>query len=553
MPPFSFRFGIFLVLLVNLNGECCASLLLARSRRDPLRHDREYESPEISMLSVSPHWLNIQCTVPKTASSFRVFVNCPALQSPCYENCLPTKTCSEGIPLDVECLPDRTAVNCTESTNPDGSRVISLWIDKRSARLHGSWICTSQGIKSSTVNVLPELEEKVAGTTSVIEVPKEQPIFNETENVQPEDIKNAAGVTEGTTKPPYYAITLRRKKYNEDQKLLGDMICLPTQSSRPHSGLWESDVYPNTFIESIQDPSYFKDNTTKFQHFGTFGPSNFGYDQSQIQNLGEFNDMAFPHYFNTVQPNQLWRARSVGAPLSAGNFTANSDRPSNIRSDTGSLKHLNSPKENLLPPPPPNLIVSPIRKDSEELKQFPRITMSPVPTSAAVYDDVASSSTITVKSRDPQRSTFRKEPQLPSLLELEKPPKSKFHVVQRIRMNLAAESGLKVAARISARDKPSVFETLFEDSVVSNSGLDIADFAFPKIAFSNKQGVLFDTILVQTFPSMINNTKTGGLDGDCVLINTDSSFSVISFVFYLEKVISSRFHDISNSAIVDKV
>lgn len=111
----------------------------------------------------------------------------------------------------------------------------------------------------------------------------------------------------------------------------------------------------------------------------------------------------------------------------------------------------------------------------------------------------------------------------------------------------------KVAARISASDRSSIFETLFEDYVFSNFDLDIADFVFPKTALSTKQGVLFDAISVQTFPSMINNKKTGGLGGDCVLINTDSSFSVTSFAFYLEKVVSSRFHGVSNLAIVDKV
>lgn len=217
---------------------------------------------------------------------------------------------------------------------------------------------------------------------------------------------------------------MRRKKYNEDQKLLGDILCLPTQIGRPHSGLWENDVYPNTIAESIQEPSYFKDNSNKFQHFGTFGPSNFAYDQSQIQNLGEFNDMAFPQYFNTIQPNQLWRARSVGPPLSTGNFTANNDRPSHIRSDLGSLKHLSSQNENLLPPPPPNFVANPMKRDNEELKRFPRITMNPMPISAAVYDDVASSSTITVKSRDPQKSTPLKESQLPRLIEFDKSQKS---------------------------------------------------------------------------------------------------------------------------------
>ncbi|KAM3185326.1 hypothetical protein ACTXT7_006629 [Hymenolepis weldensis] len=116
-------------------------------------------------------------------------------------------------------------------------------------------------------------------------------------------------------------------------------------------------------------------------------------------------------------------------------------------------------------------------------------------------------------------------------------------------MNLATESGLKVAARISARDKPCIFETLLEKKY----GPSIADFAFPKSAFLTKQSVLFDTILSQTMPSTINNCHTGGLDGECILINTDSSFSVINFVLYLEKVLSTRFPGVSHSAIIDKV
>uniref|UniRef100_A0A0R3SDI1 Ig-like domain-containing protein n=1 Tax=Hymenolepis diminuta TaxID=6216 RepID=A0A0R3SDI1_HYMDI len=398
-----------------------ASLYLAKQGKSYIQQEHNYEAPVISMGSVSAHWLNIQCTVPKSASAFRVFIHCPALQSPCYENCLPTQTCSDDSSVNEECLPDRTAVNCTESTTEDGSKVTSLWIDKRSTRLHGSWICTSQGIKSIVVNVLPELEEKGTTISNI-----EPPMINETETEQQksEDMENAAGSTEVTVKPPLYMLTLRRKNYNEDQKLLGDMVCLPTQISRPHSGLWESDVYPTTLMDNMQEPPFFKGTSNRCNHFGTFGPSNFAYNHSQMQNVSEFSEMVFPQYFNTMQPNQLWRARSVGATFSPGNFPINSGRVSHIRSDAGSLKHLNSLNDSILPSPPPNLILNPMNKASEDLKRFPRITMNPAPTSAAVYDDVASSSTLTINSKEPKKSNSPKNPILPNLVEFEKSPKS---------------------------------------------------------------------------------------------------------------------------------
>nr|CUU97469.1 hypothetical transcript [Hymenolepis microstoma] len=456
MARLPFNFGTFLMILVCLNGVCFASLYLTKQGKGFLQQDHDYEAPVISMGSISAHWLNIQCTVPKSGSAFRVFINCPALQSPCYENCLPTQVCDEDSSADEQCLPDRTAVNCTESTNEDGSKVTSLWIDKRSARLHGSWICTSQGIKSIVVNVLPEVEEESVTTPSVL-------TETETEQQKLEDDQNEASSTEVTLKPPLYAFTnflaqppwifcliaifiisitvniilwcrwclvciftVRRKKYSEDQKLLGDMVCLPTQISRPHSGLWESDVYPTAFMDNMQEPPYFKGNPNRYNYFGTFGPSNFAYDHSHVQNISEFNDISFPQYFNTMQPNQLWRTRSVGAAFSSGNFPINYDPVNHIRNDTGSLKLLNSQNDNLLPPP--NLILTPMSKTSEDLKKFPRITMNPASTSAAVYDDVASSSTITINSKEPKIFNLPKDPILPSLVEFDKSPKSSTKV-----------------------------------------------------------------------------------------------------------------------------
>lgn len=218
-------------------------------------------------------------------------------------------------------------------------------------------------------------------------------------------------------------IIARRKKYKDDQKILGDMVCLPTQMNRQHSGLWESEVYPTNFMENMQDQNFYKGNSNKYNHFGTFGPSNFAYDHSPIPNVHEFNDMAFPQYFNTMQPNQLLRTRSVGATYSPGNFPLNSGPINPIRTDTGSLKNINSLTDSILPPPP-NIILNPMSKDTADIKRFPRINMNTTPTSAAVYDDVASSSTITFNPKEPKKSNLQMDPTLPSLNELDKSPNS---------------------------------------------------------------------------------------------------------------------------------
>ncbi|VDM32391.1 unnamed protein product [Hydatigera taeniaeformis] len=120
-------------------------------------------------------------------------------------------------------------------------------------------------------------------------------------------------------------------------------------------------------------------------------------------------------------------------------------------------------------------------------------------------------------------------------------------------MELHAESGLKIAARILAREKPSIFEALFVDPVGSNFGPDIADFAFPKDAFSMKQKVIFNTILVHIFPSYVNGEKTEGLEGKCILIDTNSSFPILAFTLFTEKFLSTRYPATSHSALVDEV
>ncbi|EUB54895.1 hypothetical protein EGR_10233 [Echinococcus granulosus] len=543
------------VLLVCLNFTCLGSLRLSRRSGG---HEREYEAPEISIRSVSPHWLNIQCTIPKSSSEFKVFVTCPALPSPCYENCLPTQSCSEFSSVNAECLPDRTAVNCTELVNSDGSKLTSLWIDKRSPRLHGSWVCTSLGVKSTVANVVPELEETPV-VPPVLEVLEESPSLGNAKTVQPDNLKNTVGQMEENGKPPFYPITshlsrtpwifcliaifiisvtvniilwcrwclvcfftARRRKYNEDQKTLGDMICLPTQMSRTQSGLWENDVFSSPLIDDPGEPCYLKENLSKFQRFGTFGPSNFAYEQSQLQNQTDLTEMAFPDYFNTLQPCQLWRTRSAVATFSPGNLSLTGGHS---QSDTGSLNQVTSQSNFPPPPPPPPLPPNQSLHGTKEPKQPLRISTNPALGIATVYDDVASSSTIAVVSKDAKKPSMQLEPHLPSL----------------------------IVARILARENPSIFEALFADPVGSKFGPDIADFAFYKNAFSLKQNVLFDTILVHIFPSYVDGKKTGGLEGKCIFIDTDSSFPLLAFVSFIENFLSTRYPSTPHSNMVDEI
>nr|CDS15731.1 dna repair protein xrcc2 [Echinococcus granulosus] len=120
-------------------------------------------------------------------------------------------------------------------------------------------------------------------------------------------------------------------------------------------------------------------------------------------------------------------------------------------------------------------------------------------------------------------------------------------------MDLPTESGLKIVARILARENPSIFEALFADPVGSKFGPDIADFAFYKNAFSLKQNVLFDTILVHIFPSYVDGKKTGGLEGKCIFIDTDSSFPLLAFVSFIENFLSTRYPSTPHSNMVDEI
>lgn len=198
------------------------------------------------------------------------------------------------------------------------------------------------------------------------------------------------------------------------------MICLPTQMSRTQSGLWENDVYPSTLIDTLQEPYSYKNNAIKVQRFGTFGPTSVALDHSHLHSGDEFADMAFPQYFNTVQPDQLWRARSAIA-FSPGNLSTTNRRTSNFNTDASSLNQVNLHNDNPPLPPPPHLVINSLTQGSEEHKRLTMANSKLIPTTNAVYDDVATSSTITVISRDAKKPGLQLDPHLPSLMEFDRP------------------------------------------------------------------------------------------------------------------------------------
>lgn len=99
---------------------------------------------------------------------------------------------------------------------------------------------------------------------------------------------------------------------------------------------------------------------------------------------------------------------------------------------------------------------------------------------------------------------------------------------------------------------PNVFEALFVDPFGSKSGPDIADFAFDRNAFSLKQIIVFETILAQIFPAYFSGLKTGALGCECILIDTESSFSIIAFVLFVDNYLSTHYKT-TQSTVIDEV
>lgn len=112
------------------------------------------EVPDISMIS-DAHWLIVSCVVRNYRADLKVFISCPARDvelGHCYENCKTALPCVSGV-YEENCVPDKSAVNCTESFDDNGSKVTTLRIDRRDPRMKGQWICSHLGLRSNVVNV----------------------------------------------------------------------------------------------------------------------------------------------------------------------------------------------------------------------------------------------------------------------------------------------------------------------------------------------------------------------------------------------------------------
>ena len=212
---------------------------------------------------------------------------------------------------------------------------------------------------------------------------------------------------------------MRRKIYNDDQKYLGGIICLPTHISRTQSGLWENEVCPNTLITNLQEPYTYKDNSVKIQRFGTFGPSNDALDQSPLTGGNEFTELGFPQFFNTVQPNQIRRTRSIMA-FSLGDLHTTTMGTSNFQSDNAFFNEINHNGSDQPLQLPSNILPNPLAQGSEDHTMLTMANTKLNSATNAVYDDVATSSTITVISRDTKRRSVQLDSYLPSLKEFDR-------------------------------------------------------------------------------------------------------------------------------------
>uniref|UniRef100_A0A5K3FQI0 BTB/POZ domain-containing protein n=1 Tax=Mesocestoides corti TaxID=53468 RepID=A0A5K3FQI0_MESCO len=92
-----------------------------------------------------------------------------------------------------------------------------------------------------------------------------------------------------------------------------------------------------------------------------------------------------------------------------------------------------------------------------------------------------------------------------------------------------------------------------ESGLKSKAGSSVIEFAFPKDAFLLKQHILFDTILAQVLPTCIGGTSTSGSDSECILMDTESSFSILDFVVFIENFLTSSHPEVTKSDVIDKV
>ncbi|VDD76650.1 unnamed protein product, partial [Mesocestoides corti] len=110
-----------------------------------------------------------------------------------------------------------------------------------------------------------------------------------------------------------------------------------------------------------------------------------------------------------------------------------------------------------------------------------------------------------------------------------------------------------IVSRLSGLEKPSVFNLQFAGQIQSKAGSSVIEFAFPKDAFLLKQHILFDTILAQVLPTCIGGTSTSGSDSECILMDTESSFSILDFVVFIENFLTSSHPEVTKSDVIDKI
>ncbi len=127
-------------------------------------------------------------------------------------------------------------------------------------------------------------------------------------------------------------------------------------------------------------------------------------------------------------------------------------------------------------------------------------------------------------------------------------------------MALQMESGLKVLqnclyrpcnkiiSRMPGFKKESVLEHLFAGKIASVAGESIVEFAFTSNASTGRHQVIFDTLLAQTAPKCI-----GGLESECILLDTESSFSVLDFAVFIENYLTANTSQASQTDTIDQV
>lgn len=83
---------------------------------------------------------------------------------------------------------------------------------------------------------------------------------------------------------------------------------------------------------------------------------------------------------------------------------------------------------------------------------------------------------------------------------------------------------------------------------IPKAGESLVEFAFTVNASETRHRILFDIVLAQIAPKSV-----GGLEGETVFIDTESTFSVLDFAVFIEKYLTSLDLNSSQTAIIDQV